>query len=147
MSLSRAQRRELNLVNEGLAIGCLSLGLQSVRPDEQLLIKALRQSWERWPHAHKFPALTRGTLRLAEVLCEEMVRQNRRIRSADQAFWRRSADGAWLHPVKAHPNPQVGEALQGQASTSMHWDGLAASFIKYMGEAAVVRPAVGLPPG
>src|SRR5690349_9809973 len=103
--LSRAQRRELNQVNQGLVIGCLSLGLQSVSAAPDELVVALGLSWERWPHSHKFPALTRGTIRFAEVMCDEMVRRNRRIRPAEHAFWRLSADGRRLQPVKANPEP------------------------------------------
>lgn len=135
--LSRAQRRELNLVNQGLVVGCLLLGVQSVSADPARLVVALGASWERWPHAHKFPALSRGTVRFADLLCDEMVRRNRRVRPAEHAYWRLSADGKRLHPVKAHAEPSVDDLLSPDGPDAVHWEGLAAMFVRLMGVTAI----------
>jgi len=147
MSLSRAQRRELNLVSQGLALACLSLGVQSVSAERTVLEAAIEQAWDRWPHAHKFPALTRGTLRLPEVLSEEMVRQNRRTRSVEHASWRRSPDGLRLAPVRTGPRSAEDDLRHGQEQTVMHWEGLGALFIKHLGVDGVSPGLAAVPPG
>lgn len=146
MSLSRAQRRELNQVSQGLAIGCISLGVQSVSAERTVLEAAIQQAWDRWPHAHKFPALTRGSLRLPEVLSEEMVRQNRRARSVEHVSWRRSPDGLRLSPVRTGPRSAEHDLQHGQEQRVMHWEGLGAVFIKHLGADGVSLRLTAVPP-
>ncbi|WP_427130253.1 hypothetical protein [Pseudarthrobacter sp. S9] len=52
---SKAQQQ--TAIGEGLAIGCLALGAESVTSAKVEIEFAFRKAWRNWPHAGKFPAV------------------------------------------------------------------------------------------
>lgn len=141
MQRSRRLREELGTVREGLTLGCVSLGLMAVPNDRETFVLAAGLSWSRWPHAFKFEALTRGKVPPGELIWEDVTRVARRTPNESATTWRRSSDGAFLHPVLSRRNVEA-EALLADVGpiNANAWLGLATNFMARLGETAVVRP-------
>jgi hypothetical protein len=82
--------QQYQMVGEGLAIGCLSLGITKLPSSKIATESAFRWSWSRWMHARSFPAIRADLFRNDGLL--QIVGRSERRRGATVAAWQVGAE-------------------------------------------------------
>ncbi|WGD38245.1 hypothetical protein [Lysinibacter sp. HNR] len=54
------KNRQQTIIGEGLALGCLDVGIEGLSANEVTISRAFRYAWVRWDYAKRFPAINAG---------------------------------------------------------------------------------------
>lgn len=134
MSMSKAKQE--TAVGEGLAVGCLAIGVVSVTASKLTIELAFARAWQDWPSASLFPvvhtSLDRNDL-------PRILRASANRRSGGLAWW--DCGREWV-PVLAdgYHAAEAGDALDGPTGVPLvDWAQLARDFVASLGEGEVRR--------
>ncbi len=88
----RTTAQQETMLGQGLAVGCLSLGVTAVTSDKAVVEESFTRTWEHWPLASIFPSIqfTEDSQNLVGILAGSAGR-----RRHDMAHWSCEGD---LHP-------------------------------------------------
>ncbi|WP_138758741.1 hypothetical protein [Modestobacter altitudinis] len=121
-------------VAEGLAIGCLVLGVTAV--DNQDADTAFRRAWAEWPHAKRYPHVKASFERNAvpRILSKSEGRTGSYL-----AFW--AADRGFAPHLRPSWDLQgaIEELTASTGLTAADWTDLARRFVKALGDDHVQR--------
>ena len=125
-------------MGEGLAVGCLALGIAAVTSGKTAVESAFRRAWRQWAWSSQFPAI-HASLTRNDLL--PILRNSSRRRRRVIAEW--SSTGPEYQPRLREPWDNIEEAAEDLPTfTSVPlqgWVELARVFIEDLGENKVRR--------
>lgn len=128
VQLTKAQQE--TAVGEGLAVGCLALGITAVTSNKMAVEFAFIRAWREWAWALLFPVVhaSHGRNDLLRILCASPRR-----RGAFVAEW--SSEGTWVPLLRGGLNvDEAGDLLQGSTGVPpIGWTDLAQAFVDDLG--------------
>ena len=115
--MARTRASDQTDVGQGLALGCLAVGVTAVTANKQALEFAFRRAWQDWPHRQKFRFIHASAER-NDIL--HIVRKSERRRGAILAAWEL---GRWAEPYLREDHDLDEAAQMLPAWTGVPWDG------------------------
>lgn len=133
MTTTLSKARQHIAVGEGLALGCLAVGVTEVMGEKMDIEFAFRHAWRRWPHARAFPAVHAGPQR--DDLLHILDRSEGR-RSAHLTGW--SSSWPFVPYLAEHWSIEdTAEILAGSSGVPLAgWVDLARTFVDRLGSTA-----------
>ncbi|MDD9206360.1 hypothetical protein PU560_07750 [Georgenia sp. 10Sc9-8] len=114
--MTRAQ--DLTAVGEGLAAGCLSLGVTEVTPERTAVERAFCAAWRAWPYAHRFSSVQASETR--NDIVQQVIRRSERCRLSYLAGWH--VNGALVPYLRRNWSLEDLEELL-EEHTAVPWSG------------------------
>ncbi|MGW3788452.1 hypothetical protein ACWD5Z_27995 [Micromonospora chokoriensis] len=75
--MAKTQAVQQTEVGDGLALGVLAVGVDSVPRDKMAIELAFRRAWRKWPHASTYPAIKAGPS-FDDIYIQILLRSERR---------------------------------------------------------------------
>ena len=128
-------REQKAAVGAGLAVGCLTLGIAEIGPDQPAIEVAFARAWRTWPWASRFPAVQ------ATVADQEVVSILSDSSDPGVAHW--WCDHGYLPQLRQNwPVTRAGDHLERDARIGVPYRGwveLAQTFVDGLDEITVRR--------
>lgn len=116
-------------VGDGLALGVLAAGFDSLRNDKTAIELAFRHVWRRWPHTSSYPLVKAGPA-TDDIYVQIMLRSASRVHKL--AAWR--IEGYLICPELVHESWTLDDTLEELADASgvseAGWRQLGTDFLK-----------------
>ena len=135
-----SKANELAYVGDGLILGCLNLGVDSITSSLQRLESAFLPAWAEWPTSTHFSRLKIG---IADNDVRNLIFHGSR-RQLSQAYWIQDAQSPDLKVQFRDSNDRAGLAAALRDSTGVSnetWTNLAEMFLRHLHKSSRDRPA------
>lgn len=116
---SKAQQQ--TTVGEGLAVGCLALGVVGVTTEKMAVEFAFRKAWRSWAYAVRFPVINAGPSRddIVHVIGDSAERRSPYAAAWEATLPSPTSDtrrGAWRRPASSSPSTRACRSRHGATS-------------------------------